>query len=172
MLASISGELKSCFTDGIHGGRCSLITAALHVLLGTDCKARHPPTHHHPTSIWGCLEYSVVKISRQMQISHSANTIAQSYKCHCHFFFFHFLILLPTTNRGRPESFLPVTVNSTAATEVLFWSLAFVAVCLQKTINRLLDWWIFFPPPLGLIVRGSCFVMVQISYHMLYKCPL
>lgn len=50
-LASISGELKSCFTDAIHGGRCSLITAALHVLLGTDCKARHPPTPHPPIQL-------------------------------------------------------------------------------------------------------------------------
>lgn len=104
VLASISGELKSCFMDGIHGGRCSLITAALHVLLGTDCTARHPPTQHQTIPIWGCLEYSVVKISRQMQISHSADTMAQIYKCHCNFFLFIFFILLPTTSRERHES--------------------------------------------------------------------
>lgn len=90
VLASISGELKSCFMDGIHGGRCSLITAALHVLLGTDCTARHPPPQHQTIPIWGCLEYSVVKISRQMQISHSADTMVQNYKCHCNFFFFFY----------------------------------------------------------------------------------
>lgn len=88
VLASISGELKSYFMDGIHGGRCFLITTALHVLLGTDCKARHPPTQHHPSPIWGCLEYSVVEISRQMQISYLADTMVQSYKCHCNFFIF------------------------------------------------------------------------------------
>lgn len=90
VLASISGELKSCFMDGIHGGRCSLITAALHVLLGTDCTARHSPPQHQTIPIWGCLEYSVVKISRQMQISHSADTMVQSYKCHCNFSFSFF----------------------------------------------------------------------------------
>lgn len=87
-LASISGELKSCFMDRIHGGHCSLITAALHVLLGTDCKARQHPTQHPPSPIWGCLEYCFVEISRQMQISYSANTMVQIYKCHCNFFTF------------------------------------------------------------------------------------
>ena len=62
-LASISGELKSCFTDAIHGGRCSLITAALHVLLGTDCKARHPPTPHppHPAPFGGVWNSALLK---------------------------------------------------------------------------------------------------------------
>jgi len=88
-LASISEELKSCFMDRIHGGRFSLITAALHVLLGPDCKARHPPTQHPPpSSVWGCLEYSVVRISRQMQINYSRDTMLQSYKCHSNFFTF------------------------------------------------------------------------------------
>lgn len=51
VLASISGELKSCSMDEIHGGHCSLITAPLHVLLGTDCTARHPPTRHRTSPI-------------------------------------------------------------------------------------------------------------------------
>lgn len=56
-----------------------------------------------------------------MQISYSADTMAQSYKCHCNFF--QFLILLPTTSQGREESFLishAERVNSTAVREVLF----------------------------------------------------
>lgn len=52
VLVSISGELKSCFMDGIHGGRCFLITAALHVLLGTDCTARHPRPSAKPSLFW------------------------------------------------------------------------------------------------------------------------
>lgn len=46
LLASISEELQSCFSGGIHGGCCFLITAAHHVLLGTDCAARHRPSRH------------------------------------------------------------------------------------------------------------------------------
>lgn len=42
ILASISGELRSRFTGGMHVGRRCLITGALHVLLGTDCKERRP----------------------------------------------------------------------------------------------------------------------------------
>ena len=53
VLASISGELKSCFTDGIHGGRRSLITAALRVLLGTDCEARHLTTPSATPALFG-----------------------------------------------------------------------------------------------------------------------
>lgn len=60
-LASISGELKSCFMDGIHGGCGFLITADLHVLLGTDCTARLPPTWCQSVPIRGCLEGGVVQ---------------------------------------------------------------------------------------------------------------
>lgn len=52
VLVSISGELRSCFMDGIHGGRSFLITAALHVLLGTDCTARHPRPSAKPSLFW------------------------------------------------------------------------------------------------------------------------
>lgn len=81
-------------------------------------------------------------------------------------FFSHFLILLPTTSRGRRESFLirnAETDNRTAAREVLFRGLVFVKV------YRLLDSGIFFPPSLGLIVSGFDVVTVkiQISYHVL-----
>lgn len=108
--------------DGIHGGRCSLITAALHVLLGTDCEARDPPTQRHPVPIWECVEYSVVEISRQMQISHSADTMAQSYKCRCHFILF-FKCSYPAAynkSRERRVSTNAETASSTAAKEVLF----------------------------------------------------
>lgn len=47
--------------DRIHGGCGFLITADLHVLLGTDCTARHPPTWCQSIPIWGCLEGSVVQ---------------------------------------------------------------------------------------------------------------
>lgn len=139
-LASISGELKSCFTDAIHGGRCSLITAALHVLLRTDCKARHPPAQHHPSPIWRCLGYSVVEISRQMQISYSAGTIAQSYKCRCHFFFFSFSYpaAYNKSRERRVFSFFSnaETVNSTAVKEVLFGGLVLVTVCTRLAQSR------------------------------------
>lgn len=47
--------------DGTHRGCGFLITADLHVLLGTDCTARHPPTRCQSVPIRGCLEGSGVQ---------------------------------------------------------------------------------------------------------------
>lgn len=58
-LALISEELKFFFMDGIHGGHIFLITTALHVLLGTDCKARHPPSQQQPSQT--CLGVSGIQ---------------------------------------------------------------------------------------------------------------
>lgn len=87
-----------------------------------------------------------------MQISHSADTMAQSYKCHCNFFF-HFLILLPTRSGERQESFLipnAETVDSTAVREVLCSGLVFVSsFTKKKKVHRLLDGRMFFHLHLG-----------------------
>lgn len=62
-----------------------------------------------------------------MQISHSVDTMAHSYKCHSIFFllFFHFLIPLPTTSRRGTHVFSYLkkqnkTDKRTAVREVLF----------------------------------------------------
>lgn len=47
-----------------------------------------------------------------MQITHSADTMEQTYMCHCHFCF-HFLILLPETSRGTHESFVICKAKTT-----------------------------------------------------------
>lgn len=55
---------------------------------------------------------ALFKISRQMQITHSADTMEQTYMCHCNFCF-HFLILPPETSRGTPESFVTCKAKTT-----------------------------------------------------------
>lgn len=144
--ASISGELKFCFTDAIHGGHCSLITA-LRVLPGTDCKASHPATQHHLGPMWRCQGCSFVETSRQMQISYSAGTIAQSYKCCCHLFLFFYLSILSSrclqqVKRERSPFFVQLQNTRQHSCEGRFvWRLRFcysLSKAGGKTDNRLL----------------------------------
>lgn len=153
--------------DGIHGGRCSLITAALHVLLGTDCTARHPPPQHQTIPIWGCLEYSVVKISRQMQISHSADTMVQSYKCHCNFCFsFLFFLSCCLQQVEGDVSFLiwnAAADNRTAVKESFLQRPCFCSSCMwPEKVSRLLD------SGFHLCLALS----YGIPYHVLHHCSL
>lgn len=84
---------------------------------------------------------ALFKISRQMQITHSADTMEQTYMCHCNFCF-HFLILLPETSRGTPESFVICKAETTEQlrekflVELLFFAKSFVQ---NAKVNRLSD---------------------------------
>lgn len=73
-----------------------------------------------------------------MQISHSADTMAQSYECHSHLF--HFLIPLPITSQQRQEPFLisnAESISCTAVNGVLFRGLVMAADFTRLGINNL-----------------------------------
>lgn len=70
----------------------------------------HPGAKASPFgAVW---KAALFKISRQMQITHSADTMEQTYMCHCNFCF-HFLILPPETSRGTRESFVICKAKTT-----------------------------------------------------------
>lgn len=79
---------------------------------------------------------ALFKISRQMQITHSADTMEQTYTCHCNFCF-HFLILLPERSWGTHESFVSCKAKTT---EQLCEKFLVFAQLLFK-MQKLTDFW-------------------------------
>lgn len=125
VLVSISGELRSCFMDGIHGGRCFLITAALHVLLGTDCTARHPRPSAKPGLFWAVRNPVSLKSAGRCRL-----VIQLTQWCTATSVTVFFLLFFPSfsysasydKSRGVRMSFLicKITDKRTAVRKVLF----------------------------------------------------
>lgn len=148
VLVSISGELRSFFTDGIHGGRCFLITAALHVLLGTDCTARHPRPSAKPSLFWAVRNPVLLKSAGRcrlvIQLTQWRTATSVTVFFFLAFFPPHFLIPLPTTSRGGVRmSFLicKKTDKRTAVREVLFGG--FVLAKVLHGLHKRTDSWSF-----------------------------
>lgn len=83
---------------------------------------------------------ALFKISRQMQITHSADTMEQTYMCHCHFCF-HFLILLPETSRGTHESFVICKAKTTEQLCEKFPRRSLVFAEVFYRMQKLTDFW-------------------------------
>lgn len=127
--------------DGIHGGRGFLITADLHVLLGTDCTARRPPTRCQSVPIRGCLEGSVVQ--NQQADADYAFSRYNGADLHVSLSFLLSFSYPAAWNESRDTwvfCYLQSKDNRTAVWEVSRGSLVFAEVFRQNAkVNRLLE---------------------------------